>query len=100
MQLLTLFIICFWYLFGCEPKFLNYQTQFVVVEEVDGKIMFHDPILEELMIETGVAIPKAYRSEFENRERVFPHEKDFLKAFQKFYTPFVYSHKDYVWIES
>jgi hypothetical protein len=100
MQLLTLFIICFSYLGGSEPKFLNYQTQFVLVEEIDGEILFHDPILEEVMIETGVAIPKASRPEFENRERIFLGEKDFLKAFQKFYTPYVYSDKDYGWIES
>jgi hypothetical protein len=100
MQLIALFIMLYFHIFGAEPKFLNYKTNFVVVEEIDGEIVFHDPILEDVMKEMGVAIPREHRHRFDHQERIFLGQKDFFRAFKEFYTPYVYATEDYGWVES
>ena len=78
-------------------KLVNTNSGFVVVEFVDHEPQFHDPILEMEMKEIGIAIPLVYRSEYDDRERVFFDDPLFEKAFRELFVKFKFDPKAYTW---
>lgn len=85
-------------LFGSgEMEFVNQQSGFVVVEQREGKVIFHDPIVEADMKEIGVAIPREARSRYEGREYVKLGEDGFFEAFREFYSVYIYDPDVYQW---
>ncbi len=81
-------------------QFVNQQSGFVVMEQKEGKIIFHDPILEESMKETGIVIPPELQEEYGNRERVKLEEEGFFEAFKNLYSRYIYDSDVYEWRSS
>ena len=80
-----------------ELKFVNQDSGFVVVEQRDDKIIFHDPILQAEMIEIGVAIPPQDQARYGFCEYVKFGEIGFFDAFQEFYSIYIYDPAIYQW---
>ena len=98
MNILIMCLICLNTLLGArELQFVNQQTGFVVIEERDDKIIFHDPILKAEMIESGIAIPPHHQERYGCRERVKFGENQFFEAFQEFYSVYIYDPAVYQW---
>ncbi|MBM3192795.1 MAG: hypothetical protein FJZ59_00995 [Chlamydiae bacterium] len=78
-------------------QFINEKNGFVVVEQIEGKIFFHDPILEDEMRESGVVIPIQHQARYEGCERIRLGEKGFFEAFREFYSIYIYDSEVYAW---
>ena len=52
-------------------KLVNTKTGYVIVEFNEGKAHFNDRFLEAEMKETGIWIPPALASSFENKETIY-----------------------------
>ena len=83
-----------------EVMFVNRETGFVVMEQIEDKLVFHDPILEAEMISSGIAIPPEHQERYGKRERVKLGENQFFKAFQEFYSVYIYDSAVYEWKSS
>ena len=94
---LIILILSIFALHADDQQFVNQTNGFVVVEERQGKIIFHDPILEEEMKDSGVVIPPEYQKEYQERERVRLGEEGFFKAFKEFYSVYIYDQTIYHW---
>ncbi len=81
-------------------QFVNQKNGFVVVEQIEDKIYFHDPILEDEMKESGVVIPPQHQARYAGCERVKLGEKGFFEAFREFYTVYIYDEDLYAWQSS
>lgn len=101
-KILYVVTFCLSLFFLCESRaethqFLNQKTGFVVVEQIEGKIYFHDPILEDEMKEVGVVIPMQHQARYQGCERIKLGEKGFFEAFREFYSVYIYDSDVYVW---
>jgi hypothetical protein len=99
ISLLLIFLSLFFFRkVGADTyQFVNQKNGFVVVEQIEGKIYFHDPILEDEMKELGVVIPPEHQARYEGCERVKFGEKGFFEAFREFYTVYIYDPDLYAW---
>ncbi len=81
-----------------EPmKLVNTKTGYVIVEFNEGKAHFNDRFLEAEMKETGIWIPPAFASSFENKETIYLGDPLFEKAFIEVYYPLCISPIVYQW---
>jgi hypothetical protein len=78
-------------------QLVNLKSGFVVMEQKEGKIIFHDPILEDSMRETGVVIPPELQEAYGDRDRVKLEEENFFKAFKELYSSYIYDSDLYEW---
>ena len=99
MRLVLIYLICFVMVVADEVRLVNQQSGFVPIEEVDGEVVFNDPLLEVEMIVYGVVIPTAHRERYHSGERIKLGENSFFKAFKEFYVPFIYDSCIYQWEE-
>lgn len=82
---------------GEDMKLVNTKTGFVVVEFQDGKAQFHDRFLEAEMKETGILIPPALVSNYQDKEVIFLGDPLFEKAFIEVYYPLCIANVVYQW---
>ncbi len=81
-----------------EPmKLVNTKTGFVVVEFKEKQVKFYDRFLEVEMKETGILIPPALSSLYENKEVIFFGDPLFEKAFVEVYYPLCIANVLYQW---
>lgn len=80
-----------------DLQFVNNENGFVVVEQKDSQVIFHDPILEAEMVNSGIAIPPEHQERYEHRERVKLGEEGFFEAFKEFYSVYIYDPTVYTW---
>ncbi len=78
-------------------KLVNTKTGFVVVEFKEGKAEFHDRFLEAEMKETGILIPPAFISSYQDKEVIFLGDPLFEKAFVEVYYPLCVANIVYQW---
>ncbi len=86
------------FLGAANPQFVNQENGFVVVEQKDNKVIFHDPILEVEMIESGVVIPPEHQERYGQKERIKFGEEGFFEAFKEFYSVYIYDPNVYRWV--
>ncbi len=82
---------------GGDMELVNTKSGFVVVEQRAHEVVFNDPILEEQMIEFGVAIPPSHQKKYGGRERIRFGEYQFFDAFKEFYCTYVFDPDVYQW---
>ncbi len=80
-----------------DLQFINQESGFVVVEQKDKLVVFHDPILEAEMTNTGIAIPPEHQEKYDHRERIKLGEEGFFEAFKEFYSVYIYDSTVYMW---
>lgn len=80
-----------------DAKLVNKSSGLVVVEFIDHKPHFFDPVLEKQMGEDGIAIPLALRSLYGDKERVFLGDDDFEKAFCELFYKYSFDGQVYQW---
>lgn len=81
-----------------EPmKLFNTKTHFVVMEFKDHLPIFYDRFLEVEMKDLGITIHPILRKEFKGKEKVYPTDSLFKKAFLEIYYPMHLASPDYQW---
>ncbi len=95
--MLAICIFTFNFFFSEDEQFVNNKSGFVLVEQKEGKVLFHDPILEAEMLEIGVVIPPSAQERYNNKERIKFGEEGFFEAFKEFYSVYIYDPDDYTW---
>jgi hypothetical protein len=75
----------------------NIESEFVLLESIEGEIRFHDPLLKEEMETKGVSIPLQDRERYGGKEHIFLGDKQFLEAFQEFYYTYQLNSHVYKW---
>ena len=84
---------------GDPMKLVNTETQAVVFEVTDSKIIFYDRFLEAEMSENGITIPPILQQQYNGKEVVFSEDAEFVKAFQEIYYPSAMNSKVFQWKE-
>lgn len=80
-----------------DMKLVNKNSGFVVVEFVDHKPHFFDPVLEMQMKEHGIAVPLELRESFSGKERVYLGDEEFEKAFHELFCKYSFDDQVYKW---